>query len=131
MARPPIDPSGPLVTVTARLPAPQVELLDLLALAMSRRDDRPVSRGEALRRLVAPIFDGLERAQEVREGLRRAQRESLAAVRAMPLAPRPRPSRRPPAAVARAAEALDELGGGGRKKRPVKRTKGSKHARKG
>lgn len=112
MARPPIDPSGPLVTITARLPGPHVEILDLLALAMSSRDGRPVSRGEALRRLVAPLFRGLEEAREVQEGLRRAERESLAVVRALPL-DRARGERRrePPRTVKRAVETLLELEG--------------------
>ncbi|MCW8141314.1 MAG: hypothetical protein KIT58_20620 [Planctomycetota bacterium] len=112
MARPPIDPSGPLLTVTARLPAPHVELLDLLALAFGQGEGRAVSRGEALRRLVGPLFRALEEEREMQEAIRRSQRESLARVRALPLDPPGRKQRRrPPPALRRAADQLDALAG--------------------
>lgn len=109
MSRPATDKSGePLEVLTLRVPARHMKLLDLLALGMTLRFGKPVGRGEALRRAMAPVFDALEANEDVRGALSVAEEMGVDTIRGLRLGVRTLPAL--PGGIEQALDALGVVG---------------------
>lgn len=109
MSRPATDKSGePLEVLTLRVPARHMKLLDLLALGMTLRSGKPVGRGEALRRAMAPVFDALEANEDVRGALSAAEEMGVDTIRGLRLGVRTLPVL--PGGIEQALDALGVVG---------------------
>ena len=70
---------GPCGSVTVRLPNERIRMLDLVALGLALRAKTRISRSEALRRLMDPIFDALLAKEDVKAAIRKATKIGAAA----------------------------------------------------
>lgn len=74
MPRTPTDSSGePLEVLTLRVSTRHIKLLDLLAYGMTFKSGKRVGRGQALRNVMGPIFDAMEKDEDVKQAMEAAK----------------------------------------------------------